>query len=397
MKMLRSVIERYEDEFKNEFSQIVIDKLNNKQKLALNIILENPELDDFALNKKMAQELYNNVTSYSSYKSFKKSFQRVIFKIVYLHVSNGSQLQKIFFELQEEIVVIKKLNYFGMRSAAKVQYNKTLSKALKYQNFEVAKTISLIIIEHYAFYGKENQLTEIISKYEKLDKICKLQTEIKILYGYLIKKKNISDKDKERHLELLNEMESKLEFDSWMYRCFYFFIKLIICKKEKYEIICRESIEYFSNLPFNHSAYISIFRNRLLNYKIANGDLLKSKLVLKDQMNDYKIFTYHWYIYALTYVRVLLYAGDTSEAYKWYKKVADSRNYITLPKDHRNEWEVLGMYVYLMADNMEAISIRKVKYNLNYNKTERSKNNINFLIAELIYDIKSGKLDIDKK
>ena len=28
---------------------------------------------------------------------------------------------------------------------------------------------------------------------------------------------------------------------------------------------------------------------------------------------------------------------------------------------------------------------------------ERSKNNINFLIAEIIYDIKSGKMDLEKK
>ena len=395
--MLRTVITNYENEFKNELSEVVVRGFNENQKKAFKIILKNADLEDSILNKKLAQELYKCSPSFSTYKSFKETFSKSLLKIVSLNQSRGSDIQKMAFELEEEVTAIKKLIYMGLRPAAKSQFNKTLAKALKYHNYELARTVALLIVDHYALYGNELEHMTAISKYQSISIICEQENIIKTIYGKLIKCKTISEEVKSKYENILVDLEGRIEFDSYLYRCKYYLIKLIIIDESKYEEICNEAIAYFSNLWFNHSSYISIFRNRLLKHKISKGDFVKSKLVLSALMDDHRPFTYHWYLYALTYVRVLLYAGDTQEAYKWYQKVVDSRNYITLPKDHRNEWEVLGMYVYLMKDEINSISIRKVKYNLNYNRVNRSQNNINFLVAELIYDIKSGKMDIDKK
>jgi len=397
MKMLRSVITNYENEFKSDLSEVIVNGFNEKQKVAFRIILENAELEDSVLNKKLARQLYDCNPSFSTYKSFKEKFSKDILKIVYLNKSSGSDLQKIVFELQEELLAINKLIYMGLRFAAEKQFNKTLSKALKYQNYEIARSLSLLIIDHYALYGKEKEQKDAIKKYRAISDICEQENEIKIIYGELIKYKEVTNEIKIHYRKILADLENRLEFDSYMYRCKFYQVKLILCKDNEYESICNEAISYFTKLWFNHSAYISIFRNRLLNFKISQGDFVKSKLVLNALMDDHRPFTYHWYLYSLTYVRVLLYSGDSREAFKWYHKIVESRNYKTLPKDHRNEWEVLGMYVYLMTDEIDSISIRKVKYNLNYNRVERSKNNINFLIAELFYEIKTGRPDIDRK
>jgi len=397
MKLLRSIVLNYENEFKNHFSERIIDDFNDKQKRAFLFILKKHELEDSVLNKKLAKLLYNCSPSFSTYKSFKEAFVKKLLKIVYFNESSGSHLQKITFELHEEYAAINKLICMGFRTSAKELFNRTISKALKYQNYEIARSLSLLIITHNIFYGKENEQNEAISKFEYINNICEQENTIKILYGKLTKHKVLTVELKLKYKTILKDIDQRLEFDSYLFHYYYFSIELIVCHDDLYEKVCNEAIIYFSNLWFDHTAHIAIFRNRLLKNKISKGDFVKSKLIVNALMEDHRSFTYHWYLYALTYVRVLLYSGDTVEAYKWYKKVIVSRNYITLPKDHRNEWEVLGMYVYLMADDIDSISIRKVKYNLNYNRVERSKNNLNFLIAELIYDIKSGKLDIDKK
>lgn len=387
----------YETEFKNEFSEVIFKKLNKFQKKAYHIILDNADLDNARLNKKLAKELYNSNPSFSTYKSFKKSFISKFEKVAYLSKSKGSFIQKITFELNEEICIINKLINKGYRTAIEKQFRKTLSKALKFHKFEIARSVLERMIEHYSLFGTNKERNEILSKYKIVNKQCDLQIQILTMYGSLINSKFLSKENKIENLKNLEHLNSQISLDNHTFKCYYFFIKQILCSKANYESICLEAIEYLTNLNFHHQSYISIFRNRLLNYKIANEDFLNSKFLLLDLICSQSIFSYQWYLYALTYVRVLLYSGENNEAFKWYNKVTNSRNYITLPKDHRNEWEVLGMYVYLMVDDVERISIRKVKYNLNYNRTERSKNNINFLVAELVYNLKSGKVDIDKK
>ncbi len=284
----------------------------------------------------------------------------------------------------------------GRRSATQKQCDRTLFKALKYQNYEIARSICLKLIEHYIYYGKEHRLKEINEKFEYINHICEQEKKIRILYGNLTMCKEINDNLILMYKTELNNINNQ-DFDSYIFKYFYYSINLIICKNDEYEGICNEAIDYFTNLKFDHIAHISIFRNRLVIHKISQEEFVKTKLILIVFMKDHRPFTYHWYLYAVTYVRVLLYSGDNREAYNWYHKVRDSRNYITLPKDHRSECEVLGMYVYLMMTDIDRINIRKVKYNLNYNRTDRSKNHINFLIAEIMYYIQIGNTDIDKK
>lgn len=397
MKLLRALITNYENEFKNELSEIIVNGFNSKQKKAFQFIHENSHLDESILNTKLAEELYECSPSHSTYKSFKATFTKRMLKIVNLKEGRGSELQKVTFELHEELMAINKLVGMGFRHGAKELFNKVMSRALKYQKYEIARSLSLIIIRHHIYYGTSNQQKEAVAKYEYINSICEQENEIKNIYGDLAKHKILSDKVKLRYKVLLEDLVNRLEFDSYLFHYYYYSIELLMCSDGEYEDKCYEAIDYFSNLWFKHTTHIAIFRNRLLKYRISKKDFVKSKLVLNVLMEEHRPFTYHWYLYAITYVRVLLYSEDTGEAYKWYTKIIDSRNYITLPKDHRKECEVLGMYVYLMVDAIDRISIRRVKYNLNYNKKERSKNHINFLVAELIYDIKSGKLDIDKK
>lgn len=370
--MLRTIITNYEKEFKNELSEVIVSKLNANQKKAFQFILKNADLEDAVLNKKLAKELYKCSPSYSTYKSFKDTFSKLLLKISYLNESQGSKLQKISFELQEELASINKFIYMGLRSAAKSQFKKTLKKALKFQNYEVARSISLIIVEDCVFYGKEKEQKEAVKNYEYINTICDQENEIKFIYGDLIKYSVVSEEVKLKYKSLLNDITGRLKFDTFLFHYYFYSIELIICDDLIYESKCNEAIEYFTKLWFNHSAYICIFRVRLLNYKISKGDYVKSKLIVTALMEDHRPFSYHWYLYALTYVRVLLYSGDTQEAYRWYQKVVKSRNYITLPKENRIAWEVLGMYVYLMIDEIDRISIRKVKYNLNYHHIERS-------------------------
>ena len=50
-----------------------------------------------------------------------------------------------------------------------------------------------------------------------------------------------------------------------------------------------------------------------------------------------------------------------------------------------------------MKGEFDEVNIRKIKYNLNYTTTTKSSNNIPFLIGELIYLLKTGEQNLDRK
>ena len=149
---------------------------------------------------------------------------------------------------------------------------------------------------------------------------------------------------------------------------------------------------------FNHSAFTSIFHRRLVHYRFEKGDYSIGTLkVLEEVILKVSQYSDAWYRYVHTMVKILLNLEDFNQAFKWIKKVLQSKKFRYQPKDHRNEWQLLQMYYWLMNGKYDEVNIRKIKYNLNYNKTEKSNANIPFLIGELIYLLKTGAQNLDRK
>jgi hypothetical protein len=189
-----------------------------------------------------------------------------------------------------------------------------------------------------------------------------------------------------------------LQIKSADFHHYFYQIKLKLCSDHDYEQICMEAIKYFENLYFNHSAFISIFKNRLLQHRLHKGDITIDTIkTIKYLLSNVEKFSTSWYRYSQSLVKISLNGGDYNNASKWIAKIKGSKKYRNIPKSHRNEWELLEMYKYIMSGEYDEVNIRKIKYNLNYNATIKSSSNIPFLIGELIYLLKTGEKELDKK
>ena len=60
MNLLRSVITLYEEVFKNDASDTIFLKFNAKEKIAMQLILENTLLEDSQVKNKLAQQIYHS-------------------------------------------------------------------------------------------------------------------------------------------------------------------------------------------------------------------------------------------------------------------------------------------------------------------------------------------------
>lgn len=398
MKILRSIISNYEGEFKNDVADTIVSNLTTNQLQAWTIIKDHAHLPDDALNRKLASDIYGYETDHRTYKSFKSTLTKKINNIVLTHQSEGSQMQRITFELAEDICIISKMFSMGLKEVVRDHIRSATKKAIKYHKTEMARTLATMNISYQYMNGSKEDIRSAKSQLEAIIMMCDEELELEGIYNDLCKKDIIDEDTKVEYRIILEHtnLTDKLIFDSCRYHYFYYSIRLLICDSTEYEKICHQAIEYFTHLHFDHEAYLSIFKNRLLKYRISQSEYIKCKLVINTLLSNHREYSYHWYLYKLTYVKVLLYAQDYQEAYNAYHRVINSRNFREQKKDHKNEWHILGMYVNLMSDNTEDINLRKIKYNLNHSKVDRSSKNKKYLIAELIYLIKTNHTDIEK-
>lgn len=400
MELLRSIIPLLE-EFSNECVDSVVRKLNDKEKQAIDIILKSKNLSTYELNAKLAREIYNVGYTSSTYRSFKKTLEKKVIKIVSIVESKGSDIQKIRFRIHQSYTAMYHMLMLGVRKPAIVLGKKALIQAVKYHDYTTARNICKLLVRHYGTFGSKKTHQKYKDKYTQITSIVDLEYECELKYSRLVhemKRNNISPKTRENTENWINSVTSQLELESAGFYHYYYQIKVKLCSDHEYENVCHEAIDYFENLYFNHSAFISIFKNKILQYKLKKGevtiDVIRTNQYLLDNVEK---FGTSWYLYARSLMKIYLNIGDYLEASKCLLKVQGSRKYRNIPKSHRNEWELLGMYKHIMAGEYDEVNIRKIKYNLNYNKTQKSSKNIPFLIGELIYLLKIGEKDLDKK
>ncbi|MDF1699488.1 MAG: hypothetical protein P1U56_26785, partial [Saprospiraceae bacterium] len=264
-----------------------------------------------------------------------------------------------------------------------------------------ARNLCKLLVRHYGTFGNKKDHELFKDKYKQISAIIDLEYNCELIYSGLVhemKRNEISHKLRNSTEEWLKFAEARLFIESADFHYYYYQIKLKLCSNIEYENICFEAINYFEKLYFNHSVFISVFKNKLVQFRLNKGDIslntLKNLISLRE---EHLRNSASWNRYTHSLVKIYLNRGEYLEAGKWISIVKGTRTYRNIPKPHRNEWELLGMYKYIMAGEFDEVNIRKIKYNLNYSKTEKSSNNIPFLIGELVYLLKIGENELDRK
>jgi len=315
--------------------------------------------------------------------------------------SKGSEIQKIRFGLIREYSAFQNLFMLGIYESAFKFGKKLYKKAVFYHDYKTALNTVETLIQYLVSFGSNKEVLRFNKIYKDVECIYKAEHESKLMFSAVLdaeKNSSSPNSENEYFTNWLELAEQKLHIYSSDFHFFFYQIRLKLSKAEEYEYWCKEAIEYYDNLYFNHSAFSSIFHRRLVHHKFENGDYgIDTLKLLQDVIGRTNQYSDAWYRYVHTLVKILLNHGDFNQAYQWISKVLNSKKFRYQPKDHRNEWQIIEMYYYLMKGEYDEVNIRKIKYNLNYNKTVKSIDNIPFLIGELIYMLKINDVDIDRK
>lgn len=399
MKVIRSIVNTYNSTFKSSCADPILDSLNENEKLAWRIILENDGLNDSQLNTKIAKVLYDNSPHSNAYKTFKRNFAKKLRRIVTVSISKGSEMQKDAFELMDDYNAMMKLLYTGYYKASMHLAETLLNRAIKFQNYFLAKSICLLLLKTYGTHQPARR-KKYVDKYDELEITCHVEYKSILLFTDLVSWEIEGDITEEQRAFVTQNIENlklKLPYDSIVYHYYYYQIQLKVCEKAEYEKWCREAVDHFEGLWYKHTYYVSLFRNRLMDFYLRTGEYAKAELNLITLLDDTKDYSIAWYRFAITFIAVNLKLAKNEIAREWYSRLVRSKKYRAVPKALKNELEILGMYLHVAVGEIENISIRKIKYNLNADKAYLAKENIQFLVGEIAYLILSGKVDVDAK
>lgn len=399
MELLRSIVILYDQVFSNESTDAILLNMNDLEKSAFEIIATTEEhISNKELKCILAKKLYNSSSTNPSFRSFLATLNKKMMRIASMSKSKGSNIQKLRFDIQEEYSAFKKIALNGMIEVVLKSGKNLVRKAIRYHDYNTARCVVEYIFQYYVSQEDDEQIEIYHKKYLEIEEICRLEHECKLQFGQVSSDRIINESSRKELMRWLEQSQNRLEIASSDFHFFYYKIQLAISDGEEYEKYCELAIVYFEKLYFNHATYISIFRNRLADYLIKKNDIsLKTLGVLKDLLQNSIRYSNSWYLYAFTYVKVNINRGEINETKKWIDRVLRSGKFRTLEQKQRNQWKLMEMYLHIISGNFDEVKVSSVKHSLGYKSVIKSNQNVSFLIGELIYLLKIGELNLDKK
>ncbi len=399
MELLRSIVILYDQVFSNESTDAILSQMNDLEKKAFDIISNTEEsINNKDLKYVLAKTLYNRTPSNPTFRSFLAALNKKMVRIASMSKSKGSDIQKIRFDIQEEYSAYWKMVMKGMIEVVLKSGKNLVRKAIQYHDYNTARSVVESIFQYYVSQEDDEQIDFYHQKYLELEEICRLEHESKRQFGRVSSDRNISESSRNELMRWLDQAQNRLGIASSDFHFFYYKIQLAITDGDEYGKYCESAIAYFEDLYFDHATYISIFRNRLKNYHIKKNDIsLKTLGLLNDLLQSSIRYSNSWYLYAFTYVKVNINRGETNESKKWIDRVLRSGKFRTLEQKQRNQWKLMQMYLHIHSENLGDVKISSIKHSLGYKSVIKSNQNVSFLIGEILYLLKIGKLDLDKK
>ncbi|MEM9545815.1 MAG: hypothetical protein AAGA77_07575 [Bacteroidota bacterium] len=399
MEMLRSIVILYDKLYSNESSDAILSNLNDMEKKAFEIISSTElSISNKELRQTLSQNLYNCASNHPTFRSFLTTLTKKMIRVASMCNSKGSDIQKARFEIQEEYTAYRKMVMKGMIEVV-LKFGKTLvKKAMTYHDYHTARNVIESIFQYYVSQEDDEQISFYHEKYTELEELCHLEHESKLFFGKVSSDRIADDLTRNELNSWIIKAQTRLGIESSDFHFFYYKILLAISDGTEYENHCKSAITYFENLYFNHATYLSIFRNRLKDYRIKQNDISVNTLgLLNDLLNNSVRYSNSWYLYAFTLVKVNINRGEIIESQKWIKRVLSSGKFRTLERKRRNQWKLMKMYLNIISGNFDEVKISSIKHSLGYKSVVKSNQNIPFLIGEIVYLLKIGELDLDKK
>ena len=263
----------------------------------------------------------------------------------------GNKIQIENFEIRQSYIAICNLISLGFRESAIEQAAELVSRAEWFQQYRIAQDLCDRLITHHYQYGEMESVNKYKALYDHYTLILSCEHESKLLYGQAIYNyQHIVPIDVKTIMSLLEAIKLKLPVDSLWYHYYYYQCKTLMYTGEDLENLYIEAIEYFENLYFSHTIFISIFSDKLIRYYLENDKLEKALLLVRKQTELFEPGTVRWFRNSLSYVNILL-KTNNPKSEEVCKTVLGHSKFKELPEDRKTEWEIAYKASIKIAEN----------------------------------------------
>ncbi len=272
-------------------------------------------------------------------------------ELEYIHtiagtVSKGSDAQKNAFYISSSYCAMRKLLDLGFTENG-IAFGKYLLKKTEWNHsYHISADICKSLVDHYYKYGDLETAQKYDDLFHKYNQMYLIEYEAQKLYNEVIYNyKHGLPLNKEVVQSSLHHIRSKMGFDSYTYHYFYYQCQCILSEGQEYLDYCEEAINYFTNLYFNHEAYIAIFANKVIYHHIENNNLEVAQIYLNDLLDILIVGSSRWFSAMYSQINLFVKLADYDSASNTYMDVIQHPAFIERPKDARLEWQALGVLI----------------------------------------------------
>lgn len=267
-------------------------------------------------------------------------------------ISHGSQTQKISFSIHDKYTAVCKLFKLGLRDSAIEMANKVLKYAASQQHYSIAQQLCNLLVRHSHLFEDRASVVRYDVLYRSYTNIIELEYQSQMIYGDLLYKYERGlDFDELEIIRGLHFIKEKLPFESQIYHYYFFSCQLMIATEYEYEKHLMNAIDYFEDLYFKHSAYISCFVNKLIQYNLKEGHNVKAEALIIKYLQKCEVGSTPWFRYIKTACLLYLSMGLTQKANTHFNKAIQSNKYQDLSHDDKLEWTEIRFQISAMMSN----------------------------------------------
>ncbi len=252
----------------------------------------------------------------------------------------GNKIQIENFEIRQSYIATCNLLSLGFRESSIELAVDLISRAEWFQQYRIAQDLCDKLITHYYQFGSLESVKKYKDLHDRFTLILSCEHESKLLYGEAVYNyQHIIPIDIKKIMSLLEAIKLKLPVDSLWYHYYYYQCKTLMYSGVELEELYIEAIQYFENLYFNHTNFISYFKDELIKHYLSNGHFEKALLLVEQEKEKYEPGTIRWFRNSLSFVRVLL-KMNNPKSKEICNMAMNHSKYSELPEDIKTEWEV---------------------------------------------------------
>ena len=151
--------------------------------------------------------------------------------------------------------------------------------------------------------------------------------------------------DKKTVTRSLAEFEKRLDVESCTFHYYYFVSKYYLSDGKDVEHWCLVAIDYFESLPFQHSAYESVFKKYIIEYYRQHGEVERAIAMVTLFISKIGYGDGIWMRYIFIYTELLLESKQFDLALQKYQEVLALPLYRELPEDKKMRWDTIKQII----------------------------------------------------